>query len=1749
MRFRRLGARSARTPRAILAAAAVALLCLSFGHADPAAGQVPTALAWPDEGLVADVRALLLTYYNQEAAPNASPDDIAPVDPARLAAAPKDPDMLWESLGGRVDPRVDVSPACHAAQGAGAFVDCTGARLALGLARPYRGGLSLFGAGSPYASGEMLVFTAGHYALYHAFVIEHDADRADVPAPTTGRGPRDHKPYHAALLRAYEAHMRDALVKMLRDRRDDAPFQASLTRSAGWLLLPYARTANALERHRAWAAPADRRDALAVVNALSQRIWWEWVQAQPAGPRTAGFADLGSRATYDAAVARDPGQAGTQRFTVAGQTIESLRAAAVDAGPHDGLWFDADFTLPGEWYCAQFGYDAQDGRACMAHARRLSLGGQNSPFGGYYGAGSCGQRAGAPTAFACGETNLGSSAEEWLGTYVGARAGLRLIDLVARAGDPAAPAGAIGPGGHAAVAERLGFGVAGWHGGEGYQDDMEWPWAPAGVQAIRTLSAGRHDTERQNGRLSLGEDSTSASSTALDGDTWSGGGAESPGAIENHMPGPNPLYGSVIFGQVLDDKADAALAPSLYDAVHRNHPDEFAAWVWLLQSTYYRCLAGADPADPACFAFGSPLRKPLFVDPTDTAVPLAVRYLWRDRDVALPTDSVASGSTHGRDGPGLPWVAVPTCGSGAPSGYLTTEWGFGAYNLLLQGAGGFMRVAAARTAEAPPPGFEASYADANTDVLTPWYGEMRRLAREIVRMYRTPANGYGYVPDIEHGRCLGPSGQPLTWRAATGDVLATAVARRAHWYSIAANWYWWYDSRWLAVDAATWNPASASPTPSRSPTATASPRPTTTVTSSPSRTSTRTATATPTPTTRPTPSATPDGPAPATSAASPSATRPPSATATSTPVGPGTATATREPTSTPVPSSTAGATPTRPATTTPTSPPQPGTCAADLIPNGGFESGFEGWRWDGQAQLRFVDRTGTGTSSAMLTGRNDTRATLIHDLPDTPGTTHHWVSLWWKVESEEPASATRPEDWMALVWYDEHGVKTRLEMVSNLARRGTWRISGYRLPANVAAIGFEAGSNRRDPTEFYVDDVRVEGCSGGQPWPDVQLYPSQAVAGSALTISASHFAPGDTVAAWLLEPSTRHRIEAAIRVAGPTGGWGAETVARAPAGPWELAAAETLRGHAAAAAFEVIAAAAPGRSPARGTDHTDRTDQSTTLGFVPPAATVRVGDTLELDLRLADVRDLYAGQVEVTYDPAVLEIVDQNALQPGIQVTPGDFVAPFSTTRNVVDTVNHKILFTFSRVGAQPGVSGSGTVVRVTVRGLGAGTSALGLAGTLLSDPNSREIARVATDGAVTVVSGQPGTPPTPPTATRTATPSPTVARTATATATRTATPRTPGPTLPPATPSGPAPGWATPGGILPTGPVRAVAVDASGTVWFRVAAGAGAPDTVTAIGPDGRRRDHASQRAAVAADPAAIVAGGTMPEFWAVAADGSVWVGAARFDGAAWRTLRPDVAGAGGDVRHAERVVVDRGDRAWVPFASASPCGGLAACATDGVVGIDAGGGAGGDVLLPRRAEPGALGVPAVRLEDRLAVGGVALVGPEGAWFPPDRTLHPIPDVARSAAMGRAGFGWITASTRRPDGRLQVFAVVEAAGGLGTYRPTSYTWTGGGWQAEPLAGMPLADDAATYPIPIVAAAYDAQGALWIATRRGEIAVREGARWTRTFTSANSPLAAPIASIAAGAGALWVGTERGALRYAGAAGGLAYLPRLSRMSP
>jgi hypothetical protein len=67
------------------------------------------------------------------------------------------------------------------------------------------------------------------------------------------------------------------------------------------------------------------------------------------------------------------------------------------------------------------------------------------------------------------------------------------------------------------------------------------------------------------------------------------------------------------------------------------------------------------------------------------------------------------------------------------------------------------------------------------------------------------------VPDIENSSCVGTDPEPgstertvHTWQYGTWDSASATTVRRALWYSVAALWYWQYDTDWLDIDPAAW---------------------------------------------------------------------------------------------------------------------------------------------------------------------------------------------------------------------------------------------------------------------------------------------------------------------------------------------------------------------------------------------------------------------------------------------------------------------------------------------------------------------------------------------------------------------------------------------------------------------------------------------------------------------------------------------------------------------------------------------------------------------------------------------------------------------------------------------------------------------------------------------------------------------------------------------------------------------------------
>jgi hypothetical protein len=158
-------------------------------------------------------------------------------------------------------------------------------------------------------------------------------------------------------------------------------------------------------------------------------------------------------------------------------------------------------------------------------------------------------------------------------------------------------------------------------------------------------------------------------------------------------------------------------------------------------------------------------------------------------------------------------------------------------------------------------------------------------------------------------------------------------------------------------------------------------------------------------------------------------------------------------------------------------------------------------------------------------------------------------------------------------------------------------------------------------------------------------------------------------------------------------------------------------------------------------DSGERIGQDTVVINVGPSVylaeaehTISISDTAVMEIRADALEDLYGFQVEIEFDPAVVEVVDAYDFVPGVQIEEGAFL-PFPVViQNSADNAAGTISFVMTLQGAQPGASGSGVLGRITFHGKGSGESPVHFARVILSDPFSVEIPANSGDGLVTVL-------------------------------------------------------------------------------------------------------------------------------------------------------------------------------------------------------------------------------------------------------------------------------------------------------------------------------------------------------------------------------------------------------------------------------
>jgi hypothetical protein len=145
----------------------------------------------------------------------------------------------------------------------------------------------------------------------------------------------------------------------------------------------------------------------------------------------------------------------------------------------------------------------------------------------------------------------------------------------------------------------------------------------------------------------------------------------------------------------------------------------------------------------------------------------------------------------------------------------------------------------------------------------------------------------------------------------------------------------------------------------------------------------------------------------------------------------------------------------------------------------------------------------------------------------------------------------------------------------------------------------------------------------------------------------------------------------------------------------------------------------------------------------PVRLEIGAGQIEILKIRLENADKIYGIDLQAKFDPAVVEVVDADSEQAGIQMLPGAFLKPDFVVRNQVDNTTGTLDYVITQLRPTPSASGAGIVMRVHFLGKTQGTSSkLTFTSAVIADRRGNK-QPVTTRGAELVIVA-----PSPPTAT-----------------------------------------------------------------------------------------------------------------------------------------------------------------------------------------------------------------------------------------------------------------------------------------------------------------------------------------------------------------------------------------------------------------
>jgi hypothetical protein len=142
-----------------------------------------------------------------------------------------------------------------------------------------------------------------------------------------------------------------------------------------------------------------------------------------------------------------------------------------------------------------------------------------------------------------------------------------------------------------------------------------------------------------------------------------------------------------------------------------------------------------------------------------------------------------------------------------------------------------------------------------------------------------------------------------------------------------------------------------------------------------------------------------------------------------------------------------------------------------------------------------------------------------------------------------------------------------------------------------------------------------------------------------------------------------------------------------------------------------------------------------TITFSPSPVTIAGCDSVLVNVMVNDVVNLYGADVQISFDPAVLEVVDANPTKPGVQVLNGGFLVKPWILYDTANNTTGVIHFVATQINPTPPANGTGILITINFRARTAATSSsLNFTFTQLADREGATIPASATHSTANIV-------------------------------------------------------------------------------------------------------------------------------------------------------------------------------------------------------------------------------------------------------------------------------------------------------------------------------------------------------------------------------------------------------------------------------